>query len=77
VLSWFLLRLDMIICLIMVTGCAAVISLRSSADAVLLTLMLQYLLTIQWSVKATMTNFGEIERKMVSAQRLYNLREIP
>ena len=39
--------------------------------------MLQYLLTLQVYVKYTMANFGEIERKMVSVQRLYDLQLIP
>ena len=40
-------------------------------------MMLQYLLTLQSFLKYSMTNFGEIERKMVSTQRLYDLELIP
>mmetsp|Transcript_20484 Transcript_20484/g.27674 ORF Transcript_20484/g.27674 Transcript_20484/m.27674 type:complete len:232 (+) Transcript_20484:533-1228(+) len=67
VFGWYSLRLDFLVSLILIAGCAAVISLRNSADPILLSMMLQYLLTLQNYVKFTMGNFGEIERKMVSA----------
>jgi len=47
-------------------GCAACILLRGSTDAVLLSLMLQYLMTLQTYVKYAMGDFGNVERKMVS-----------
>ena len=46
VFAWYSLRLDVLVCLILVSGCAAVILLRNSADPVLLSMMLQYLLTL-------------------------------
>jgi len=77
VFAWYSLRLDGLVCFILISGCTAVILLRSSANPVLLSMMLQYLLTLQNFIKYTMGNFGEIERKMVSAQRLFDLANIP
>ena len=77
VFGWYCLRLDLLTSVILMTGCAACILLRDTAKPVYLSLMLQYLLTLQTYLKLTMTNFGEIERKMVSTQRLYDLELIP
>jgi len=54
-----------------------VILLRTSADPILLSMMLQYLITLQSFIKFLMMNFGEIERKMVSGQRLFDIEKIP
>ena len=62
---------------VLVAGCAAVIVLRGDANVILLSMMLTYLIQLQSSVKYSMGNFGEVERKMVSTQRLYDLSGIP
>ena len=77
VFAWYSLRLDVLVALVLVSGCTAVILLRNTAKPVLLSMMLQYLLTLQTYIKYTMGNFGECERKMVSAQRLHDLVNIP
>ena len=77
VFGWYSIRLDLLITVILIAGCSACIVLRGTANSLFLSLMLQYLLTLQVYVKYTMANFGEIERKMVSVQRLYDLQLIP
>ena len=77
VFGWYSLRLDLLTSLILLAGCAACIVLRGTANPILLSMMLQYLLTLQTYLKYSMTNFGEVERKMVSTQRLYDLELIP
>jgi len=77
VFGWYSLRLDCLVTVILIAGCSAVVLLRTTANPILLSMMLQYLLTLQNYIKFTMSNFGEIERKMVSAQRLYDLADIP
>ena len=77
VFGWYSLRLDLLTSLILIAGCSACIVLRGTANPILLSMMLQYLLTLQSFLKYSMTNFGEIERKMVSTQRLYDLELIP
>jgi ABC-type multidrug transport system fused ATPase/permease subunit len=77
VFGWYSLRLDLITSIILIAGCTACILLRSTANPVFLSMMLQYLLTLQQYLKYSMSNFGEIERKMVSTQRLYDLELIP
>ena len=66
VFGWYSLRLDLLTSLILIAGCSACIVLRGTANPILLSMMLQYLLTLQAFLKYSMTNFGEIERKMVS-----------
>ena len=70
VLGWYSLRLDLLTPLILIAGCAACIVLRGTANPFLLAMMLQYLLTLQAYLKYSMASCGEIERKMVSTQRL-------
>ena len=70
------MRLDILTSMILVAGCSACILLRNTANPIFLSMMLQYLLTLQTYLKYTMTNFGEVERKMVSTQRLYDLELI-
>ena len=70
------MRLDILTTMILVAGCSACILLRNTANPIFLSMMLQYLLTLQTYLKYTMTNFGEVERKMVSTQRLYDLELI-
>ena len=67
VFGWWSLRLDFLVSLILFGGVAGVITLRGTASPLLLSMMLQYLLQLQSYLKYTMGNFGEIERKMVSA----------
>lgn len=75
--AWYSMRLDVLTSFILIAGCAACICLRSTANPVYLSMMLQYLLTLQQYLKYCMSNFGEVERKMVSTQRLYDLELIP
>lgn len=77
VFGWYSLRLDMLTSLILVASCAAVILLRTTANPIFLSMMLEYVLTLQSYLQYTMSNFGEIERKMVSTQRLFDLELIP
>jgi len=67
VFGWWSLRLDFLVSLILIGGVAGVIVLRGTTSPLLLSMMLQYLLQLQSYLKYTMGNFGEIERKMVSA----------
>jgi len=46
VFGWYSLRLDLMVSVILIAGCAACILLRGTADPVLLSLMLQYQLTL-------------------------------
>lgn len=46
VFGWYSLRLDLLVSIILIAGCSACILLRDTADAILLTMMLQYLLTL-------------------------------
>ena len=77
VFGWYSLRLDMLTSMILIASCSAVILLRTSANPIFLSMMLQYVLTLQQYLQYTMGNFGEIERKMVSTQRLFDLELIP
>ena len=77
IFGWYSIRLDMLITLVLISGCSACVLLRGTAEPILLSLMLQYLLTLQMYMKYCMNNFGEIERKMVAVQRLYDLELIP
>ena len=63
---------------VLASGCAACILLRGSGiSPVKLGMMLQYLLSLQTMLKSTMSSFGEIQRKMVAVQRLFDLEKIP
>ena len=77
VFGWYSMRLDLLSSTILAAGCVASILLRDQVNPVLLSLMLQYLLTLQLYCQWCLHNFGEIERKMVSVQRLYQLEDIP
>ena len=77
VFGWYSLRLDLLTIVVLAAGCAAAIVLRGQVEAILLSMMLQYLLTLQTYLKSTMNSFGEIQRKMVAVQRLWDLDEVP
>ena len=77
VFGWYSLRLDFLTIVVLAAGCAATILLRGTVSAVLLSMMLQYLLTLQTYLKSSMSSFGEIQRKMVAVQRLWDLDKIP
>ena len=57
-------------------GCGMTIFLRGHISDVLLSLMLQYLLTLNNTVMFLLIYWGDIEKKMVSVQRLLNLDDI-
>lgn len=77
VFGWYSLRLDILIALMLSAACAACVVLRTSTNPIYLSMMLQYMLTLQGQLKSGMSQFGEIERKMVSVQRLLDLNLIP
>ena len=78
VFGWYSLRLDILTVFVLASGCAACILLRGSGiSPVKLGMMLQYLLSLQTMLKSTMSSFGEIQRKMVAVQRLFDLEKIP
>ena len=77
VYCWYTLRLDLMTIFVMSAGCAGVILLRSEVSAVLLSLMLTYLMQLQSALKFSMNSFAEIQRKMVSLQRLWDLDQLP
>ena len=77
VFGWYSLRIDMLALGLLTTGCAFFIFMRDTVHPVLLGLMLQYLLNLQFYLKSCMTRYGEFDRKMVSIQRLTDLENIP
>ena len=77
VFGWYNLRLNFLATVVLAAGCAICIFLRNKISPLELGLMLQYLLTLQVNCVYAMYFFGEIERKMVSAQRLFDLETIP
>ena len=77
VFGWYSLRLDILTIIVLAAGCSSAILLRGKVEAVLLSMMLQYLLTLQTYLKSTMSSFGEIMRKMVAVQRLWDLDKVP
>ena len=62
VFCWFGIRLEFLSCIVMIAGCASCIFLRTEIDPVLLSLMLQYMLTLQTYCTNAMYFVGEIER---------------
>lgn len=66
VLGWYSLRLVFLSMMMLTAGCGVCVLLRDSADPVLLSMMLQYLLTLQSYCVYMLYFYGEIERKMVS-----------
>ena len=66
VFAWFNVRLLLLSSFVLMAGCASCIVLRTSIDPVLLSLMLQYLLTLQTYSMFAMFFVGEVERQMVS-----------
>ena len=56
-----MLRLDFLIIIVIAAGCSACILLRNNSNPIYLSLMLQYLLTLQNWMKASMSTFGNLE----------------
>ena len=73
---WVSLRLSFLSNLMLAAACAVCVLFRGSVSSIQLSLMLQYLLTLQGWTVYLLIFYGEIERKMVSVQRLLDLREI-
>lgn len=63
--GWYAIRVDLLSVFVLAAGSFAAIWLRGSVDPVLLSLMLQYLLTLQQYCYWGLMMFGEIERKMI------------
>ena len=74
--GWVSIRLSFLSSLMLAAGCAVCIIFRGTVDSIQLSLMLQYLLTLQGYCIYLLLFYGEIERKMVSVQRLLDLQEI-
>ena len=70
---WVSLRLSLLSSLMLAAGCAVCILFRDQVDDIKLSLMLQYLLTLQGWCVYLLIFVGEMERKMVSVQRLFDL----
>ena len=64
--GWYMTRLIFLSSIVLAAGCAAAILLRGHTSDVLLSLMLQYLLTLNSLFTYLLFMFGEIEKKMVS-----------
>lgn len=75
--GWYSMRLVFLSTIVLIAGCAVCIVLRGQVNSVLLSMMLQYLLTLQDYCLYMLYVYGEIERKMVSVQRLLDLETIP
>ena len=75
--GWYSLRVVFLSGVLLASGCAACILLKGHVSDVLLSMMLQYLLTLQAYLLYMLYFYGEIERKMVSIQRLFDLETIP
>ena len=75
--GWYSVRLIILQTIVLIAGCAVCILFRTRVNPVLLSMMLQYLLTLQGYCLYMLYFYGEIERKMVSVQRLLDLEEIP
>ena len=73
---WVSLRLTLMSSFMLAAGCAVCILCRGSIDAIKLSLMLQYLLTLQGDCIYLLVFYGEMERKMVSVQRLLDFNGI-
>lgn len=74
--GWYSMRLIFLSIILLVAGCVTCCLLRNQIDPVLLSMMLQYLLTLQGFCLYMLYFYGEIERKMVSVQRLLDLEDI-
>ena len=74
--GWYSVRLIFLSITVLMAGCAVCCLFRGKIDPVLLAMMLQYLLTLQSYCLYMLYFYGEIERKMVSVQRLLDLEEI-
>ena len=77
IFGWYSIRSDYLASVMLIGGCASCILLRDSVSPVLLGLMLQYLLNLQWALQWTMHNFAELSRRMVSVQRIMDLDMVP
>ena len=64
--GWYSIRLIFLSIVVLVAGCAVCCLFRGKVDPVLLSMMLQYLLTLQSYCLYMLYFYGEIERKMVS-----------
>jgi len=64
--SWVCLRLSFMSTMMLAAGCLVCVLFRDISDPVKLSLMLQYLLTLQGYCVLMLILYGEIERKMVS-----------
>lgn len=74
--TWISTRLSFLSTFILAAGCGVCIVFRGEAESIQLSLMLQYLLTLQTYIIYLLVYYGEIERQMVSVQRLFDLEEI-
>jgi len=74
--SWISMRLSFLSTFMLAAGCAVCIVFRGEVASISLSLMLQYLLTLQGYIIYMLIYYGEIERQMVSVQRLIDLEEI-
>jgi len=75
--SWYAIRMDLISTLFIATSSFFCVFYRNKTDPVLLGLMIQYSLTLPNLCIYILYQIGEIERQMISAQRLLSLRDIP
>ena len=71
--GWYSIRLVCLTMSVLLSGCVVCIVLRGDVDSIQLAMMLQYLLTLQGYCVYMLYFYGEVERKMVSVQRLYDL----
>ena len=73
--GWYSLRLIFLSTFVLIAGCVVCVLFRGEIDSVLLSLMLQYLLTLQSYCLEILFFYGEIEMEMVSVQRLLDLED--
>lgn len=75
--AWVCLRLSFMSTMMLAAGCLVCILCRGSTNPLKLSLMLQYLLTLQGYCVAMLLLYGNVEQKMVSVQRLLDFENIP
>jgi ABC-type multidrug transport system fused ATPase/permease subunit len=64
--NWYSMRMDLLSTVTLAVGASFCVYYRTRTNPILLSLMLQYMMTLQMYCMYTLYQFGEVEKQMVS-----------